>query len=757
MSCAACAASVESILKAQPGIANAAVNYANASVWVEYDPDTTQPAAFQRSVQAMGYDLIVAEEPEEATAIAEAVQAHELNRLRWRTIFAGILAAPLLVIGMAFMHMPYAHEIMWALATPLVFVLGGPFFVHAARQARHRRANMDTLVALSTGIAYGFSVFNTLNPSFWTDRGLEAHVYFEAAGVIIAFILMGKYLEERAKAGTSTAIKRLMGLQPKVVTLIASSGDLREIPVRAVAAGDHLRVKPGQQIPVDGRVLSGQSWVDESMISGEPLPVERCVGDQLLAGTLNQHSSLDMVADKVGSGTLLAQIIQRVQAAQGSKAPVQRLADRISSIFVPAVMGMAALSFLLWILLGGEYALTHGLLAAVTVLVIACPCALGLATPTAITVAVGRAAGHGILVQDAEALERMIRVDAVVLDKTGTITEGKPEVTDMVWIDGQGGIPGAPMHLKVSPGADSPQAVEATTSARAMPSGILQAMEMESGHPLAQAVARYLATHHAADPVRLGQVDHLVGRGLHAMHEGQHWWVGSLAWMEEMHLPIPQEAALRQADWEAAGKTVVYFANAGGILAQLAIADQVKEGAAEAVRALQAQGCAVYMLTGDQQRTAEAVARQVGITHVRAGTLPQDKADFIQQLQSQGHRVAMVGDGINDAQALAFADVSIAMGQGSDIAMDVAKMTLIGSDLRKLPLARSLSRRTVLTIRQNLFWAFIYNVVGIPIAAGVLYPINGFLLNPMIAGAAMAMSSLSVVSNSLRLKWGKFR
>jgi Cu2+-exporting ATPase len=726
MSCASCATSVESALRSVPGILAAVVNYANASVSVEFDPKVTSPEAFRKQVQAIGYDLVVNDEPEEATAIAEGIQARRLNQLRLQTVLSITLSIPLVLIGMVFMHMPYANYIMWVLATPVIFYFGRPFFMHAFSRARHGSANMDTLVALSTSIAYFFSVFVTLLPSYWTSKGLEAHVYFETSAVIIAFVLIGKYLEENAKEGTSTAIKKLIGLQPKTVSKLLGDGSETIIPVAEVALGDLLRVKPGEKVPVDGVVVSGNSFVDESMISGEPVPVEKSAGLSVLAGTVNQTGSLEMRAEKVGRDTMLARIIQMVQAAQGSKAPVQKLVDKIAGIFVPAVLVVAWLSAAVWMAFGGEHGLSHAVLALVTVLVVACPCALGLATPTAIMVGVGKAAEDGVLIQDAEGLETAHRIDTIVLDKTGTITEGKPVVTDIQWIG-----------RKDSPSEE-----------------VLYAMESSSEHPLAKAVTAHLNDRIHA-PIQLDSFESITGKGIRASAYGKSWLVGNGSLMESSDIMVPPDATRQQEAWEAEAKTVILFADSTRLLAMIAITDKVKETSREAVERLGKLGIEVYMLTGDNAKTAAVVADSVGIRHFKAQALPGDKADFVKQLQSEGRVVGMVGDGINDSQALVQADVSIAMGKGSDIAIDVAKMTIISSDLLRLPYAIALSSRTVRTIRQNLFWAFIYNVIGIPIAAGVLFPLNGFLLNPMVAGAAMALSSVSVVTNSLRLKWQK--
>ncbi len=720
MSCAACAVSVESMLKAQPGVEDAAVNFANQTASVAYHPAQITLPQMRQAIQSVGYDLIIDEE-NAAEKQAEAQQQH-YGELKTKTTWAGVLSLPLVVIGMFFMDMPYANYIMLALALPVLW-LGRHFYVNAWKQARHGKANMDTLVALSTATAFLFSTFNTFYPEFWHRRGIHPHVYFEAAAVIITFILLGKLLEERAKSSTSSALKKLMGLQPKTVRIVEGEAE-REIPVAQVGVGTVVVVRPGEKIPVDGAVTAGSSYVDESMISGEPVPVAKGPGDQVFAGTVNQKGSFRFAAEKVGGDTVLAQIIRMVQQAQGSKAPVQQLVDKVAGIFVPVVIGIALLSFAAWLVLGGENGLTQGLLAFVTVLVIACPCALGLATPTAIMVGVGKGAENNILIKDAESLERAHRVDAVVLDKTGTLTEGKPEVTDLVWL------------------AEPPQ--------RDAYAAVLLAMETRSEHPLAEAVVRKLGGEVTGVP--LDEFESITGKGVRATYRNGPYLVGNRALLDEAGVPVAPAVEAQVRALQEAAKTVVYFAGGAGVLAVIAIADRIKATSRQAVETLQARGIEVYMLTGDNAQTAKAVAQQVGLRHYRAEVMPAGKAAFVKQLQAEGKVVAMVGDGINDSHALAQADVSIAMGKGSDIAMDVAKMTLITSDLNVIPKALNLSRRTVQTIRQNLFWAFIYNLIGIPVAAGLLYPVNGFLLNPMIAGAAMALSSVSVVTNSLRLR-----
>lgn len=722
MSCASCAASAESIIKSTDGVVDASVNFATGNLSVTYQPDVASPQTLQKAIQSVGFDLLT-EQPETQQASLEAIQEQKYRQLKSRTTWAVILSFPVMVIGMFFMNIPYANEIMWILTTPVVLWLGRDFFINAWKQARHGRANMDTLVALSTGIAYIFSVFNMLWPEFWLQRGLEAHVYFEAAAVIIAFILLGRLLEERAKGNTSTAIKKLMGLQPKHVTMVTADGLEQRVPIEDVVVGDIILVKPGEQIAVDGMVTSGSSYVDESMLSGEPVPVLKQEKERVFAGTINQKGSFQYQAEKVGKETMLAQIIKMVQDAQGSKAPVQKLVDKIAGIFVPVVIGIAVLTFILWVTLGGSNGFVHGLLTAITVLVIACPCALGLATPTAIMVGVGKGAENGILIKDAESLELAKNIDAIILDKTGTITAGRPAVTSAKWLNGDA-------QLK----------------------NILYSLEKKSEHPLADAVTEYLSD---VQVVSVHNFESITGKGAKATYQDEVYFVGNKRLMTEHRISIDSVLVQKADEWSQAANTVIWFANSKKTLAVLAISDKIKETSATAIQQLKDMGIELHMLTGDNETAAKAIAQQTGILNYQAEVLPQQKAAFVTQLQAQGKTVAMVGDGINDSTALATADVSIAMGKGSDIAIDVAKMTIISSDLEKIPKAIRLSKQTVSTIKQNLFWAFIYNIIGIPIAAGILYPINGFLLNPMIAGAAMALSSVSVVSNSLRLKWKK--
>lgn len=727
MSCAACAVSVESMLKSTNGVADAGVNYANQSVQINYDPELVDLQALDKVLQGIGYGLIVQDDEEEAAAEQEKIQQAHYAKLKNSTIWTAILTVPIVIIGMFFMSgsentFPYGNYIMMALTLPVLAVFGRNFFVNAWKQASHKKANMDTLVALSTGTAFLFSSFNTLYPEFWHARGLHPHVYFEAAAVIIFFILLGKLMEERAKSNTSDALKKLIGLQPKTVRVNRNNAEL-EIPVKDVLLHDEIIIRAGEKIPVDGKLISGSSFVDESLMTGEPLPAEKKAGESVFAGTVNQQGSFTFLAEKIGKNTVLAQIIKTVQAAQGSKAPVQRLVDKIAGIFVPVVIAIAVLTFAAWIFFGGENAITHALLAAVSVLVIACPCALGLATPTAMMVGVGKGAENNILIKDAESLEKAYKVDAVILDKTGTLTEGRPKVTNWNWAAGT-------------------EQKEAFLAA-------IRALEARSEHPLAQAITQFIEE---KTKVKVQEFQSVTGNGVFGIVDNVNYVIGTNAYLKKEGIILDPELENQAETLASEAKTVIGIAAGQRHIALVAIADQLKATSKEAVTKLQKQGIAVYMLTGDNAQTAAAVAKEAGIQAYEAEVKPDDKMKFVIKLQSEGKTVAMVGDGINDSQALAQADVSIAMGKGSDIAMDVAKMTLITSDLLALPKALNLSRKTVITIRQNLFWAFIYNLIGIPVAAGILYPFNGFLLDPMIAGAAMALSSVSVVMNSLRLR-----
>lgn len=723
MSCAVCAGNVESTVQALSGVEKASVNFAAGTLTVTYNPSVITLEVMQAAVQAAGYDLIV--EAEDPVAMQEEKARMHYKILRRNTIGAWTLSIPLALLGMVFMHVPFGNWIMMVLALAIMIFFGRSFYVNGVRHALKGKANMDTLVALSTSIAFLFSLFNTLCPGFWLGKGLEPHVYYEASGVIIAFVLLGKLMEERAKNSTSSAIKGLMGLQPKTARLV-TDGREEEVPISNLQVGNVVSVRPGEKIPVDGTLLQGSSSVDESMLSGEPIPVEKNAGDRVLAGTINQKGAFTMEATSVGGTTVLAQIVQMVQSAQGSKAPVQRIVDKISGIFVPVVVLLSFLTFVCWLVIGGESYFSYALLSAVSVLVIACPCALGLATPTALMVGMGKGAEQHILIKDAFALENLCKVDTVVLDKTGTLTEGVPVVTDSYWISD-----------------DNIRYLD-----------VLYTAEQKSEHPLASAIHCWLEES-GAKVCEAENFESLTGRGVRIQVEGVTYWVGSQGLLDIFQAGIPEKVRKQIGQWQEDGQSVVFYGQETRLLAVLAISDRIKPTSAEAVKELKKQGIEVHLLTGDGVRTAERVAATLDIGYYKAEVMPNDKEEYIISLQQQGKKVAMVGDGINDSQALARADVSIAMGKGTDIAMDVAMVTLITSDLLLLPGAIRLSKQTVRLIYQNLFWAFIYNVIGIPLAAGVLFPINGLLLNPMLASAAMAFSSVSVVLNSLRLKFMK--
>lgn len=723
MSCAVCAGNVESTVQALSGVEKASVNFAAGTLTVTYNPSVITLEVMQAAVQAAGYDLIV--EAEDPVAMQEEKARMHYKILRRNTIGAWTLSIPLALLGMVFMHVPFGNWIMMVLALAIMIFFGRSFYVNGVRHALKGKANMDTLVALSTSIAFLFSLFNTLCPGFWLGKGLEPHVYYEASGVIIAFVLLGKLMEERAKNSTSSAIKGLMGLQPKTARLV-TDGREEEVPISNLQVGNVVSVRPGEKIPVDGTLLQGSSSVDESMLSGEPIPVEKNAGDRVLAGTINQKGAFTMEATSVGGTTVLAQIVQMVQSAQGSKAPVQRIVDKISGIFVPVVVLLSFLTFVCWLVIGGESYFSYALLSAVSVLVIACPCALGLATPTALMVGMGKGAEQHILIKDAFALENLCKVDTVVLDKTGTLTEGVPVVTDSYWISD-----------------DNIRYLD-----------VLYTAEQKSEHPLASAILCWLEES-GAKVCEAENFESLTGRGVRIQVEGVTYWVGSQGLLDIFQAGIPEKVRKQIEQWQEDGQSVVFYGQETRLLAVLAISDRIKPTSAEAVKELKKQGIEVHLLTGDGVRTAERVAATLDIGYYKAEVMPNDKEEYIISLQQQGKKVAMVGDGINDSQALARADVSIAMGKGTDIAMDVAMVTLITSDLLLLPGAIRLSKQTVRLIYQNLFWAFIYNVIGIPLAAGVLFPINGLLLNPMLASAAMAFSSVSVVLNSLRLKFMK--
>ena len=723
MHCAACANNVEKIVKKQEGVEDASVNLAAAVLTVDFNSDVVSPEQLKDAVMKIGFDLII----DEDNSMEEQEEAEHsyYEQLQRKTVVAWIFALPVAFMGMFFMDFPGINWWMLVLSLPVLFYSGHAFYVNAWKQAKHFTSNMDTLVALSTSIAFLFSLFNTLYPRFWYEQGLEPHVYYEAATVIIAFVLVGKLMEEKAKGKTSMAIRKLMGLQPKTARILRD-GKEEDILISELKKGDKVSVRPGERVPVDGLIVEGDTFIDESMISGEPIPVEKKLNDKVLAGTINQNGAFVMSAEKVGRETVLAQIIRMVQEAQGSKAPVQRIVDKVTAVFVPTVLAIAILTFIVWMIVGGVDDFSYAMLSAVSVLVIACPCALGLATPTALMVGIGKGAEAHILIKDAVALEQMRKVDTVVLDKTGTVTEGRPTVTG--WLHDAGWVN---EHK-----------------------GILYAAELKSEHPLALAIVEELKKD-GNKPAIIDSFESRTGRGIVVTRGGKTYWAGSHRLLNDFGAKVFDLLKSMVEEYERSGKSLVYFGEESTLLAVIVISDKVKPTSIQAVKQMQAEGKYVVLLTGDGHLTAQNVAGEINANRFIAEALPDDKENVIKELQREGRVVAMVGDGINDSQALARADVSIAMGKGTDIAMDVAMVTLMTSDLLLLPKAFKLSRKTVRLIHQNLFWAFIYNLIGIPIAAGILFPMYGILLNPMIASAAMACSSVSVVLNSLSLNWRK--
>lgn len=743
MTCAACAARVDKALNKSKGVRCASVNLASNMATVEYDPAECSPEALKQAVVDAGYDLVIGRR-ERGEDELEKEHARKMKAMKRKLVFSLVFSIPVFVISMFFPDMPYGGYVMLVLSGAVLVWPAGGIFAGAFRLLKHFSSNMDTLVATSTGVAYVFSAFNLFFPDFWLSKGVEPHLYFDASSMVVTFILLGRWLEERAKGKASSAIRELMGLRPDTVGVLGEDSEIRVVPIGRVKAGDIVVVRPGERIAVDGFVMKGDSYVDESMLNGEPLPSHKYAGEKVFAGSVNGRGSLYFKAEKVGEGTLLSRIISLVRDAQGSKAPVQRLVDKIASVFVPVIIGIAILSAAVWLIADPSEGMTHALLAFVTVLVIACPCALGLATPTAIMVGVGKAARNGILVKDAQSIEMAKKTDVIVLDKTGTITEGRPAVTDVFWAEGKD-MPGEAGHRGTGDaGHGNAGPGDSRTDVRP---AILKSLELLSEHPIGEAIASYFDCR----PVDVAGFAAIPGRGVRGTVGEETYFAGNETFLKENGVLLPDSLSSAAAGLASQAKTAIWFSDSKEAIAVLGVADRIKPTSVEAVSKLRKMGIEVHMLTGDSKGSAEYVARVCGIENCRYGVLPDEKSGYIRSLKASGKTVAMVGDGINDSAALAEADLSIAMGNGSDIAMDVAGMTIVSSDLRKIPDAIRISAMTVQTIRENLFWAFIYNLIGVPIAAGALYPINGFLLNPMIAGAAMAFSSVSVVTNSLRL------
>ncbi|MBL4950670.1 copper-translocating P-type ATPase [Neobacillus sp. YIM B02564] len=711
MTCAACSSRIEKVLNKQAGVKQATVNLTTESATIEYTPGLIDEKTLIEKIQHIGYDAKPKAEAEEKQTYKEKELQHKKTKL----MISAVLSAPLLItmlVHLFGMTLPEIFMNPWfqfALATPVQFIIGWQFYEGAYKNLKNGGANMDVLVALGTSAAYFYSLYEALKTI--GDPAYMPHLYYETSAVLITLILFGKYLEARAKSQTTNAISELLNLQAKEARVIRDGKEVM-IPVEAVVVGDHLIVKPGEKIPVDGMVIKGRTSVDESMLTGESIPIEKEPGANLIGSTINKNGSIEMEAKKVGKDTALASIIKVVEEAQGSKAPIQRLADVISGYFVPIVIGIAVLTFIIWISFVQPGQFEPSLVAAIAVLVIACPCALGLATPTSIMVGTGRAAESGILFKGGEHLERTHEINAIVLDKTGTITKGKPEVTDF------------------SGDAETLQ--------------LLASAEKGSEHPLAEAIVAYAAEKN----IHFLEVDHFAaipGHGIEAEISGQQILVGNRKLMNDHQIDIESATEEKLIEFETGGKTAMLIAIEGEYRGIIAVADTIKDTAPEAIKQLKEMGIEVIMLTGDNERTAQAIAKQAGIDQVIAQVLPEEKADKVKEIQQQGKKVAMVGDGVNDAPALVTADIGIAIGTGTEVAIEAADVTILGGELLLIPKAIKISKATIRNIRQNLFWAFGYNTAGIPIAALGL-------LAPWIAGAAMALSSVSVVSNSLRLK-----
>lgn len=740
MSCASCASTIEQAIRAVPGVSECSVNFGAEQATIQYDPHRTDLEQIQGAVEDVGYSAYSLQDQEMITGEDDAEKAArnaETRDLR-RKVIVGAILSILLVVGslpamigiplpssLALLHNPWVQLV---LATPVQFWCGYSFFTGTWKAFKRHAATMDTLIALGTGVAYAYSLFVTLFPGLLRAQGLVPDVYYEVAAIIITLILLGRLLENRAKGQTSEAIRKLIGLQSRDARVIRNGQEV-DVPIQEVQVGDVVLVRPGEKIPIDGEVIAGASTIDESMVTGESVPVKKQPGDEVIGATINKTGSFTFRTTRVGKDTFLAQIVQLVQQAQGSKAPIQRLADQVTGWFVPVVIAIAILTFIVWFNVMGN--LTLALITTVGVLIIACPCALGLATPTSIMVGTGKGAENGILIKGAESLELAYKIRTIVLDKTGTLTEGKPTVTDYVTVRGT------------------------TNSNELKLLQLAASVERNSEHPLAEAVVRY-AQAQQVDSLEAQNFEAIAGSGVRGIVSDHLVQIGTQRWMAESGI---NTRALQdyKSTWEAAGKTAVWIAVDGTVQGLMGIADALKPSSPAAVRALQRLGLEVVMLTGDNRPTAEAIAEQVGIRRVFAEVRPDQKAAVVQELQSGSSSnrksiVAMVGDGINDAPALAQADVGIAIGTGTDVAIAASDITLISGDLQGIVTAIQLSRATIRNIRQNLFFAFIYNVAGIPIAAGILFPLFGWLLNPIIAGAAMAFSSVSVVTNALRLR-----
>lgn len=724
MTCAACANSIESMLSSVSSVNEVRVNFSDESVYIDFDDSNVSEKKLAKTIQKIGYKLGTPVAQDSYADIENRINLR-FNRLRIKLFIAIAFAIPVFVLSMFFEPVvPWENWLLLILSIPVIFFSGVEFYVNAWKKARHFSTNMDTLVAVGTGIAFLFSLFNTIYPSYLVSQGFEAHVYFETSVVIITLILLGRYWEERSKSRASSAIRELIGLKPDKVIIIRD-GQQIEAKTSSVKQGDHLLVRPGNKIPVDGMVVSGSSYVDESMMTGEPVPARREEKDYVYTGTVNQNGSMTIEAVKTGEETVLSQMIKTVRQAQSQKPAVQRLADKISSYFVPVVIGIAILTFAIWMIWGSEPRFTYAFLTMLSVLIVACPCALGLATPTALMVGIGKGAQNGILIRNADSLEKAHKANILALDKTGTITYGKPVVSEIFTTE----------HFR-QPDND-----------------VIKKIEEKSEHPLADAIVEKLKAYTGDSEIQ--HFENIPGKGIEANTQEHDWLLGNEEFIRSRNIEIPEDIAGKAQEWASQARTVVFCVRDTNIIALIAIEDPIRPSVNTAIEKIRKKGIKVILLTGDREETAKSIAKQAGIDDYKAGLLPSEKANILKQYQQDSNTVIMAGDGINDAESLTIADIGIAMASGTDIAMESADITLVHSDLEHAYTAIQLALLTRKKIRQNLFWAFFYNVIAIPLAAGVLYPLIGFLLSPMIAAGAMAMSSVSVVSNSLSMKRAK--